>query len=103
MKKNKGEHIERVLAEAYRRRPVPEPGELWHERVMQAIRAEPVSVQVIRLGAEARTAWRVAGLATAAAVVMAWVGISTVPSGARLAWELQQDGPVSGWALQTGE
>ena len=95
--------VERMLAEAYRRRQVPEPSDPWREKVMQAIRAEPGGPQVIRLRAEARIAWWGALATAAAAVLVAAVGLWVMPSDARLAWEFQQDGARTAWVLQTGE
>jgi hypothetical protein len=92
-----------MLAEAYQRRQVPEPSGLWHEKVMQAIRAERGSPQVVRLRAEARIAWHGALATAAAAVLVAVAGLRVMPSDAQLAWEFQQDGVLSAWVLQTGE
>jgi len=95
--------VERMLAQAYQRWQVLEPSELWHEKVVKAIRAERASPQVIRFRAEARIAWRGALATAAAAVLVAAVGLWIMPSDAQLAWEFQQDGALSAWALQTGE
>jgi len=70
---------------------------------MQAIRAERDGPQVIRLRAEARTAWRLALATAVAAVIVAAVGIWVLPSDGQLAWEIEQNGALSAWAWQAGE
>jgi len=101
--KNKTGRVERMLAEAYENRLVPEVSDLWHEKVMQTIRAEPSVPQVVPLRMQARIAWRAALATAAAAVIVTAVGLRVMPSDARLAWELQRDGVLSEWVLQTGE
>jgi len=95
--------VERMLAEAYQNRLVPEPSDLWHEKVMQAIRAEPSVPQVVALRVQAGIAWRAALVTAAAAVIVTAVELWVMPSDTRLAWELQRDGVLSEWVLQTGE
>jgi hypothetical protein len=92
-----------MLADLCQHRHVPEPSGLWCEKVMQAIRGEQGSPQVIRFRAEARMAWRGALATAAAAVIVAAAGLWVMPSDAQLAWDLQQDSVLSAWVLQTGE
>jgi hypothetical protein len=101
--KSKTGRVERMLTEAYENRLVPEASDLWHEKVMQAIRAEPSVPQVVPLRMQARIAWRVALATAAAAVIVTAVGLRVMPSDTQLAWELQRDGVLSEWVLQTGE
>ena len=101
--RDREERIERALAEAWRVRSVPEPSDVWHQKVVQAIRAEPRVAQVVPFVMQIRLAWRAACVTAAAAIIVAAVGYWVMPSDARLAWQLQRDGIWSEWVLQTGE
>ncbi len=100
--KDKSERVEQALAEAYRRQRTSGPSEAWHKGVMENIRAESAPSAVV-FPIEARTAWYAACTAAAAAVIVVAVVVLVMPSDARLAWQLQQDGVMSEWILQTGE
>ena len=102
-KRHNGEWIDRTLADAFRSRPVPEPSEQWHQRVMQAVRAQRGIISIIPVRPESRIAWRAACVAAAAAVIMAILGFWVIPSNDRLAWQFQREGVVSAWLLQIGE
>jgi hypothetical protein len=102
-KRHTEESMERMLAAAYRDQPVPEPSEQWHQKVMQAVRAEGGVISMVRSRPEAQIIWRAAWVAAAAAVIMTILGFWMMPSDARLAWQFQQEGAVSAWLLQVGE
>jgi hypothetical protein len=103
-KKRHGEEsIERLLATAYRNQPSPEPSELWHQRVMQAVRGQGSVLSIIPTRPEMRIVWRAACVAVAAAIIMAVLGFWILPSDARLAWQFQREGAVSAWLLQMGD
>jgi hypothetical protein len=100
--KDKSDRVEQALAEAYRRQRTSGPSEAWHKDVMENIQAQSAPNTVV-FPIEVRTAWYAACTAAAAAVIAVAVGVLVMPSDARLAWQLQQDGVVSEWILQTGE
>jgi len=100
--KDKRDRVEQALAEAYRWQRTSGPSEAWHKGVMENIRAQSAPNTVV-FPIKARIAWYAACTAAAVAVVVAAVGVLVVPSDGRLAWQLQQDGVMSEWVLQTGE
>ena len=104
MKKRHGEEsIVQALATAYRNQSGPEPTEQWHQRAMQAVRAQRNILSIIPIRPESKIVWRAACVAAAAAIIMAVLGYWTLPSDARLAWQFQREGVASAWLLQMGD
>lgn len=101
--KNKQDRIMRGLAVAYRARTTSRPSAQWHKQVMAAIRNEVVPDRPLQAYPGARLHWYAAGVAACMACVVTVWGLYTVPSKAQLAWELQRDGAVSAWLLETGD
>ncbi len=102
-KKRGGESIERMLKNAYRSQPVPEPSEQWHLGVMRAVRGQGRILSLAPVQIESRVAWHAAYVAIAAAIIMAILGLWTLPSDARLASQFQGEGTASAWLLHVGD
>lgn len=75
------------------------PSEQWIQSVMQRVRAEAESMPHYAAGHRADHFGGIAGIAAAAAVVIALLGWGTLPSAEELAWKAQTGGCISEYLL----
>ena len=98
----KRERVEQALREAFLRQPAPTPGETWYRSVMQEVRQDPVP-RIIPFPFVERTAWRVASVAAAVAVIIVTRAFLSTPRVAPLAWDIESNRSTYEWFLTSRE